>query len=675
MSYFSRLMPVLLISSSTLSMADEALDERDSSSINSYFTVGEEVVVLGTRNTSKNILSSVDILSESEIKDQSVESSWELFSRLPGVTLTRFNQGNISGEFAIRGFNGEGEINAVKLLIDGIPSNSNSGNMEFIDSVSPLEIDSIELVRGTNDPRYGLHNIAGNANINTRIGDNYKKAQISYGSYGTLDAQFAAGIEEGDFSQNYSFAYRESDNYRDHADQDKLSFSGKWFHEPTDKDYRVGLIARWFQSEADSAGYLSRADAETSPRMSNDFNDTDGGERDLGQLSGHLDYDINPDLTVNLKVYGTLQDETRWVRFADIWSQQERITDEKQYGAIATAIYNPTVPWAEDLVIEAGTDIQKQDIKSVRYRTEDRQRTAMIRNQDFDLLIYGGYVQATVQPTSMFKLVPAIRFDTVDGSFRNLLDSGSSELDAKDYGVIWQPKFSAVFTPIDDLNIYGNWGRTFQVGIGAATFDDGLASSYEPSINDGWEVGAKWQINSWLGARIAYWEQTATAEERKLFDASSDSETIGETRREGYDVQVNVRPSDELYLWLSYSDQKGIIESSGSTNDGNEINHIPSYLFSGGVSYQFAPNISTNLSFNSQDDYFINKENDTDMFGGYFLLNFDLQYNLNENTKIGFQVSNVTDEDIEYVWDLGGGESLHAPGNPRTYSVSVAFDF
>ena len=63
----------------------------------------------------------------------------------------------------------------MKLLIDGVPSNGNDGNMPYLDVVFPLDIEAVEVVRGTNDPRYGLHNIAGNANVVTRTGGNYRE--------------------------------------------------------------------------------------------------------------------------------------------------------------------------------------------------------------------------------------------------------------------------------------------------------------------------------------------------------------------------------------------------------------------------------------------------------------------------------------------------------------------
>ncbi|WP_449441309.1 SulP family inorganic anion transporter [Pseudomonas migulae] len=131
-------------------------------------TVNVQGTASGPLSTS-SVLSSVDILGGDILEKMPVNYSWELFSRAPGVMLTEFNQGTTSGKISFRGFNGEGEVNAVKLLIDGIPSNSNDGNMPFMDMIFPMELDSIEVVRGTSDARYGLNNIAGNVNMLMRF--------------------------------------------------------------------------------------------------------------------------------------------------------------------------------------------------------------------------------------------------------------------------------------------------------------------------------------------------------------------------------------------------------------------------------------------------------------------------------------------------------------------------
>jgi len=60
--------------------------------------------------------------------------------------------------------------------------------------------------------------------------------------------------------------------------------------------------------------------------------------------------------------------------------------------------------------------------------------------------------------------------------------------------------------PFDGYSLYGNWGRTYQVGVGAGAFYTDGDPVLEPSINDGWEVGLKFKPISLVEGRIAYWE-------------------------------------------------------------------------------------------------------------------------------------------------------------------------
>ena len=191
--------------------------------------------------STRSVFSSVDIVGADMLENEHVDYSWELLSKAPGVQVTQFKQGTDAGRFSFRGFNGEGRINAVKLLIDGIPSNDNAGGMPFLDAVFPLDIQAIEIVRGTNDARYGLNNIAGNANVITRTGGNEGRASVTVGSFGTQELQVSKGIESGNWSQNYFLAWRDSDGYRDHADARKLSLSGKWFYTSDDGRWRTGV--------------------------------------------------------------------------------------------------------------------------------------------------------------------------------------------------------------------------------------------------------------------------------------------------------------------------------------------------------------------------------------------------------------------------------------------------
>ncbi|MEG8031208.1 TonB-dependent receptor [Sphingomonas aurantiaca] len=636
------------------------------------FVIGEVVVTARSMaRSTETILTSVDMLGGDIAQRQSVDNAWELFARLPGVVLTDFNQGTTSGRFSIRGFNGEGEINAVKLMIDGIPSNDNAGGMTGIDMISPLDVAGIELVRGTSDPRWGLNNIAGNANILTRIGGNYLDARLIGGAFGTVDAQASAGLERGGFSQNYLIGYRRTDAYRDHADLDRLNLAGKWFYDVGST--RIGAIVRHSAAHAQEPGYLTDADADTDRTRSYAVSATDGGTRRIGQYSLHLDADLADPLALSVKGYANSLHDDRYVRYSAGVPQQRRLTEEWQYGATAALHYHPRVEFLHALMIEAGGDVQVQDNKSLRWLTDRRTPTSQTRDQDFGLTVYGGYLQAVIEPTDWLKITPAWRIDRVAGDFTNRLAGTTAPIN--DYGTISQPKLSVAVTPVTGVTAYANYGRTFQIGAGSASYlVPPRTTDVAPSINEGYEAGVKLTRGRWLEARVALWQQTASGElKRRLNDPSGDVDNLGQTRRRGIDLQLDLKPVRTVALWGSYSHQTARIvtpDPATPSQAGNAIDHVPQNVFSGGLDVTPDPKVRLSLWGNGQSSYELVPANTQGRYGEYVVLNAEVAYKLTPRIEISAQLKNLANERYEYVW-YDGTQRLHAPADPRSLFGAV----
>lgn len=636
------------------------------------FTIGDIVVTAPSMARSTgNVLTSIDLLGGDIAQRQSVDNAWELFARLPGVVLTDFNQGTTSGRFSIRGFNGEGEINAVKLLIDGVPTNDNAGGMTGIDMIAPLDIAGIELVRGTSDPRWGLHNIAGNANILTRIGGTYLDARGIAGAFGTIDGQVSAGLERGGFSQNYLVSYRRTDAYRNHADLDRLNLAGKWFYDFGST--RLGAIVRHSRATAEEPGYLTDADAYTDRRRSYAVSETDGGTRRLGQYSLHLDSNLTGDLALSVKGYANSLHDDRYVRFSANVAQQRRLTDERQYGGTIALHYHA----GTSLMIEAGGDVQVQDNQSRRWLTDRRTTTRQTREQQFDLTVYGGYLQAIVTLTDWLKITPAWRIDRVEGDFANELAGSTAPIN--NYATISQPKLSVAIVPAHGVTVYGNYGRTFQIGVGSGAYlIPPRLTDVAASINEGFEGGVKLTRGRWLEARIALWQQMASGElKRRLNDPSGDVDNLGKTRRRGIDLQLDVKPVRGFAFWGSWSHQRARIvtpDPATPTQTGNDIDHVPRNVFSGGLDVMPDPAIRLSFWGNGQSSYELDPANSQGRYGDYFVLNAEVAYKVTPQVELSAQLKNLADDRYEYVW-YDGAQRLHAPADPRSLFGAVRLTF
>ncbi|MEN9373789.1 MAG: hypothetical protein RIR79_1341 [Pseudomonadota bacterium] len=618
----------------------------------------------------RQVFTSVNIVPSERIEEQATHYNWQLFEQVPGVQITRFGQGNTSGKFSMRGFNGEGEINAVKLLIDGIPSNSNDGNMPYIDLAPKLDVDGLEVVRGTNDPRYGLHNIAGSANILTKIGGNDRQVRVTAGSFGSREVQGVIGLDDGSFSQNYAFSYQKSDGHRTHSAAENKGLSGKWFINSEDKKSRVGLIVRGYEGKAEEAGYLTLAQTQADASQSPAHNASDEDKRTVTQIALQAEHQPSKALHLAAQIYRNGLNDRRFVKFSAGTSQQERLVDENHWGASSTLTWHRGETFLGNTTVIAGVDFERQDNRSERYNTNTQVRTSQTRNQQFDFYTAGAFVQGMIKPSAQWTFVPAWRVDKISGSYTNALNGKVYNIN--DYGLIHQPKLSAMYQASDALSFYGNWGKTFQVGVGTASYKVNQVNDLEPSINQGWEAGMKFHPAAWLDGRVAFWGQTASNEaRRKLNDPANDAENIGQTQRRGIDVELNARPNDKTRLWASASFQDSqIVLAEAANTVGKEIDHVPRQLINMGLEYQVSDAFKFGLWVNHQSDSYLERTNSTGKFGAYTLLNASAQYQINRNLSVDVQARNLTNQYHEYVW-WDGTQSLHAPSAGRSLYASV----
>lgn len=648
-----------------------------------------EVRVSGQRDAgalrSSNVLTSVDVLGADKIEDKNVSNSWELLGQLPGIQLTETRMGAESGKASFRAFNGEGYINGIKVLIDGIPSNVNSGNQRFIDMIFPLEVDYIEVVRGTNDPRYGLHNIGGNMNIGTRQGGNYLNGRFTLGSFATRELQVAYGRDVDGFSQNYFVAKQDADGYRDHSDSDKYTLGGKWFVTSKDKAVTAGLVVRTYRHEAEEPGFLTASELAQDRRQSPAKNANDKTDRDMHHASAHLDWQLSPDAFLATRLYYNEYHDDRRVTFtanpAGHGPRQRRLWDEEQLGLMST------LNWRANgrVTVDAGVNTERQDNRYRRLRylsavPTDFTTPALTQNDDaYKLNNVGAYVQAVIRASDTVKLVPGYRVDRFTGS--NPLP-GRAAAPLQDYGWIKQPKMSMVYSPASDVSLYANWGRTFQIltgSVGPAYLVAGQAP-FDASINTGKEVGIKLKPSAASDLRLAIWRQDATGEVANM-PATGTTVGLGRTRREGIDLQLSGKVGAKLALWASHSLQKALVVEAfgadGVSLAGKEVFSTPRYISNVGADYTLSEQWRFGLQGRAQGSYFIDSPNAQGKYGGFVLFDASSRYTLSARTSIDLQIKNLADRRYAYAWydnffwPASQAQPMYSSGNGRAAYLSL----
>jgi iron complex outermembrane recepter protein len=616
-----------------------------------------------------DLAGAVSVLSGAQIQREQVNFAQELLRKVPGVYRAEFNQGIIAGDIGIRGFNTESDVASTKLLIDGIPSNLNSGVSEM-NALFPLEIARMDVVRGTNDPRYGLFNLAGNVAIETERSGSRLVSRLQSGSFGAQEGQLLTAFQKSGFSQTLFAGLRRSDGYRSNSDLNKWSVSGKWFYDAPDDSWRIGVIGRSHRLETAAPGYLTFAQSRTAPRLSPTFSAADGGSVATDHGSVHVDVQQTKTLAWSLRGYAQHFDRVRYVRFTAAGAQQERIEDERQHGAIATVTWRPAAAEARALVVTGGADFQRQENEAQRFRTADRTRAATLRDQAFALDNMGGYVQMTASPLSRVQVAGGIRADRFSGAFRNRLTSTS--LPILDDGWISQPKASVSVQLARRLSTYANYGRAFQIGVGAGAYG---ATPLAPSRNDGAEVGIVAEPARVLSVRAGVWQQKASDEVRLKFDNSGDSENIGRTSRRGVDVEGTLRLPRAVSVWVAGTSQRAVLVEPGLTNAssrGKLLNHVPRWTAKYGADWTLGTGLHFSFWSYLQGAYQITPQNDRGTWGDIRTVNADVSWRWRA-VAVGLGATNLFSRYSEYAW-WDGTQTLHSPAPPRSLFLTMTVD-
>ncbi|MBY0239310.1 MAG: TonB-dependent receptor, partial [Burkholderiaceae bacterium] len=335
--------------------------------------------------------------------------------------------------------------------------------------------------------------------------------------------------------------------------------------------------------------------------------------------------------------------------------RQRRQWDEDQLGVLA----NLTWRLDDRITLDLGANHEQQDNRYRRYRFNyalptNFETPALVQNNDrYTLDNTGAYVQAILRPSPTLKVIPALRVDQFSGRTTNQTTGATAAL--QDAGWIKQPKLSMVYSPFESISLYANWGKTFQIltGSGSPAYLFAGQPTFAPSTNTGKELGVKFKPAPRTDVRLALWQQDATGEVANM-PSTGTTVGLGETRRQGLDIQLRDRVTDQLDLWVSHSLQKAEVvrafTGGGASLAGKEVFSTPRYISNAGLEYRPTQALRVGVQGRAQGDYFIDSPNALGKYGAFVLFDANLRYVVSPRLSVDVQVKNLADRKYAYVW-------------------------
>jgi iron complex outermembrane receptor protein len=631
-----------------------------------------------------------------------------MIKQSPGVFVTFYGESGVAPVFTIRGFSaGHNAAADVTMYLDGIPLHDNGHQTGYLDTgmIMPLELEEMEIIKGPSSVYYGQHAAGGSLAAQTIKGGNLTRLNVRYGSYNDQDVAGLIARESDKFAQVYAFEAFRTDGYRDHSDWERMNFSGRWTYKFS-QDFSVMLNIRAYQSEWDSAGYISKIKARDDRDWVNDGSgEGNGGGRKRYDVRFWANYFINDENQISFYLYGTTLDHYRYQINPNLWpaaggSGTRQENTHKSWGTGLTHSFKGELGGRATTTTLGLTYMYEREDPNKRFPLtwgQGHRTGAPSRHDTYSLSNPTVFGEITYQILKDLNVRLGGRYDMLEGDYHNHL-TGVKESSPR--YKFFSPKAGILFTPLDWLQIYANFGRGFSTPGLSMDANSGFYSNspFELMTRDQYELGTRMDVADWMNVELSVFK--IFTKNDSTYDEDLGSLTpAGKTVRQGLEAAVKLTPIQDWYLKANYAlmdaKYKSFSQSSGGSQlklDGYRMPNIPKHIvnlelgyaptgpgFAGRLSLRYegenyfrsTPSRLENGAVNPTTPYVAKVKDKT-------LLDAQLSYRFNDNYKLILDVNNVFDKKYFYfsTWPTApGADYRYAPYNPRTFYLTLSMNW
>lgn len=630
--------------------------------------------------------------SQNDFMSRPLMRRGEILEAVPGMIITQHAGGGKANQYFLRGFNLDHGTD-FSISLEGMPLNmrthAHGQGYTDLNPLIPELIQSIDYAKGTYTAADGDLSSAGSADfllwdlmpqnlVRLEFGEyNYYRALVA-GSL-PFDAGSQDGVKQG---LTYALEY----NYYDGPWQQPEEFNRwngllRWFKQ--DDDTRLSITFMGYRGSWTSTDQIPEPLINAGQQGRYDTLDrTAGGESDRYSLNiafEHRDDDVitranayaihymldlysNFTYFLNDPVNGDQfqQAEQRWV----LGGQVSRTWEKREFLGIESDL---------TLGLQTRTDI----IDGIGlWNTRQRHRTARIRQDDLLESSVGLYGEAVTRWMPWFRTALGLRGDLFYFEPR---ESSVDGQDAETAGII-SPKFSAIFGPWKETELYLNFGTGFHSndarGVSAGS------NAADPLVRTmGAEIGLRTQAVPDLTTTLAFFWLRSDSELIYVGDAGTNEPGPG-SERYGIELTSYWRP----HRWFS-ADAELALTNARLLDAPGGANHIPNsipIMFSGGINLGAQGN-DNGFFAGARVRCFANsplEETNTVKGRDSILVNATVGYRHNswEAAVDCLNLLNRSDYDISYFYqsDPGSGpiDARHVhPIEPRMFRFRVTYRF
>ena len=538
---------------------------------------------------------------------------------VPGLVLAQHQGGGKADQLFLRGFDADHGTD-VSVNFDGIPVNmpSHAHGQGYADLhfLIPEVIERIDITKGPYFAEYGDFDTAGAVNLVTRDRVEHPQVSAMTGLFPTLDGK------RDDGSPRRFLGYRvlgigtpPSGDFRPYFAAEVSGTGGPFLYSEKLQRYNLLTKAALQLSPATTASVLATAyasswtgsgqiparlvDAALLDRYGS-VDPTEGGDTHRIQIIASLATrpDTRSSFTAAISAirYGLTLFNDFTFDAVDPVHRDEIEQDDRRTTLYGTARYDRldrVGPMA--FLTTLGAQFRYDDVAASLWKVERRVRlpscltvaNPCVSTQDRQSDA-AAYVQEDFRPSRFLRIVLGLREDLFDFDVQSTNPSSGLDPEHPDplppsvQRSIVSPKASAVVTPVEQLDLYLNFGRGFHSNDARSAVESGGGGAVPAAT--GYELGARAHfLNGTLDLAAALWRLDLDSE---LVWSGDEGGTVpsGATRRQGLDLEARWQILPWLYADLDVSLARSRFKAD--SGNGNAVALAPSRIVTGGLTAQ-----------------------------------------------------------------------------------------
>ncbi len=641
---------------------------------------------------------SATILENKDIYDRHYHTPIDILKRSPGVSIRQGGDFGVASTVNIRGFYGAHHYGGQLLAtVDGIPIHDGGHADGYLDAhiINPLEIESVEIIKGPSSVYYGRHAVGGVAAFQTIKSGDLTRLKLLYDSNNSIDATGIIAREGEKLRQVYSFQTYRTDGWRDNSEAEKYNVSARWSYQFNDK-FTASFNVRGFTSDWNSAGSTPSYLPKTAS-VDDGSGEYAGGERERLDARLWANYLLTDNSQLTFYAYGV---DMPNVRYSKSWAWNRRYGDlngneqRNDHRALGTGLaYNYKGEWGgREASATLGFDyLREKELRETWSLIWGRGRERGPKNvdQDYRMDTFSAFGEVNYRIFEPLKVRAGLRYDHFSGE----MDTGPGQAASTRLNGIkpnthyngkarsaLSPKFGVVYTtPLEWLDIYANYGRGFLPYMETGEFFTDPDSKM--TQRDQYELGFRASPRDWLDFEaVVYLLDT---ERDVVYNPETErNQNVGSSRRTGIETAINIRPWKDWTFHADYTYQTAQYKKyreNGFVLDGRHISSIPRHITNLEMAYEPETGFGGRVSYNWNSHAYTNDYPATDINGrpgtrkakklqDYGSLDLSLNYRFDEHRRLVLDATNILDKD--YTSSGNTTWITNDPSHPEGYFVT-----